>query len=1356
MKEELNLSELEEEEVIELEELGHANGFDQNKPLLLTEDKQQSPKEIGGNYGTTFYWFSSLHYFFLDSLFLKVFNKKRKDIKDSDLLSMNDIPEKYVMNEKDKANHCESKFISFWNKITFNKNNSRKLLNCLFQMNGTNLFLSIFLGIIHELILLLIPFLLQHFLDYLMNNKNDFMIYFYCFLISFLPGISQLYFLLVSNRLAVIVICKFLSALRSVTFRKMIQVNDTFKLNEKKQDNVVTQLLEDKDNGEDNDGNAQKEEEQTNTQNNTGFIINLMSADINNVERGIMCITRVIPTTISLLLASILIIYFFTWSGAIGIFIVIFSALGGSYSNKFLSEIQLKFMEFKDSRLKLLSELFDGIRLVKFYGWERKFEENIKEIRDKEVEQLRKESIIISIQDFIGDSVITISSIITFVGFIIMGNELTSQLVFSSLILYSICQDSLIDLPQRIQAIIGGYNSLNRIEGFLTLDDCKLLLENSMEENDKEILSFKDVVFTWNNCDRRQLNNNIFQLEIPSVSIDANSNSFICVSGPVGSGKTSLLRAILGDLHLVEGSFKNNVKHNISYCSQHAFILNGTLRENILFGLPFNEERYQKVLKVCQLEYDLKLLPNGDLTEVGLVTLSGGQKARVSLARACYSKSKLILLDDVLSAVDQNVQTALVNDCLLNFLKDRTVLLCTHFKHVTKLADKVIKLENGKVTYFGIPEEKEMNNNIILPTVVDNDSLNQSKVTELTNNDTNNGNIENINEKEKIGNEEKGILFVEEDKNVGSISWSTYFFYLKNIGPLLVIILIISTPLSRILPLITNRYLAQFITILTTTTTNKEEISIASHTFIYLTLGITACIISLIFVFTIYFSNLNAVKNMHEKLTSSILYARLLFFDQNPSGRILNRFSSDIQMLEGMMGYCFFFFLITSCQSLMILIMITFELPFFLIIIPILVILLVLLQQIFNTTSREIERLESMSNSPLFDYFQNCLKGSSIIRAFNCQNYFNEQFQQKVDNQIKIYKLRWLSNFWFTSRMEILGSLVVFSSSLIAIFSKDTIPISLIGFCLQNALRISILLRVSVFAYSRVDNVMIHCERIQQYCENVQSEQDYANQCHGTNFKQITTKSPLQQLSKIITIIKRRKDGKIDFIHYSTSYRSDLDPVLKDINITIEEGMKIGIVGRTGAGKSTLTLSLFRFIEPIEGTIKIDDIDICNLSLQQLRNQITIIPQDPTLFSGTLRFNLDPFNEFDDFQIIQALQKVKLTKLTNDLSLQIENQFSLGEKQLLCLARGILHSSSIIILDEATATIDFETEKLIQETIKEQFKEATVLIIAHRLHTLVNHVDKVLVLESGKVKAFEEPNKVLKVEEKGDVISLLL
>ncbi|CAF1443909.1 unnamed protein product [Adineta steineri] len=968
-------------------------------------------------------------------------------------------------------------------------------------------------------------------------------------------------------------------------------------------------------------------------------------------------------------------------------------------------------MKWTDERIKLTNEILVGCQTIKMYRWEEAFESIIHKTRKKEFQSIHKANRLRAINFSIYFSSLSLISLATFGGSWLMGQTLSSANIFTILSFFSLMRNPIaIGIPNAIELLNESIISSKRIDQFINLRK-KIISTNTLQEHCKCIpgsIVMNKASFTWSTSQSIQL-----------IGIDLNltSGSLVGIIGAIGSSKSSLLAAVLDEMCLVEGISK--IYGKIAYAPQIPYIYAGTIRENILFFKSFNKKKYECVLKSCCLIPDLQSFSAGDLTIVGEkgINLSGGQKARISLARALYTDADIYLFDDPLAAVDSIIARDIFQQCISNegILNKKTRLLVTHQIQFLSEFDHCILFDHGKIEKQGSFKELLTINKI--KQSYDNQQKN-------INNNENDIDISIKSSKSKII--DKNNIIVEETSNDGTINASVWIkLFTSRYGWSGLILLIISILLGEGIYDTTNKWLSIW--------SSKLEIEQRQNHYFYIYFGLVLGTLIIAILRANYFFHiiLHGASIFHNNMLKGVLYSSLRFYESNPIGRVLNRFSKDQQILDELLPLTFFDALQLTIMLLGSIVIIGMTNPWILLILIFIIPAFLWLRNIYLKISREIKRLDSVSRSPIYALFSSSLSGLMTIRTFKVTDDVLTSFMTKIDaNTRAVFIFHSLSR-WFGLRLDLLTCCVTFLTAILSVVLRQSLDAASVGLGLTYAINLSDIFQWAVRQSAETENYMTSAERIDEY-SRIPMESDFYN-------------GELQPPSDW------PMEGKIEFHEYKLSYRSELEPVLKGINLKIEPYNKIGIIGRTGAGKSSIFQALFRLTDKstTNGKILIDGIDINRISLNVLRSNLNIIPQSPVLFSNTLRYNLDPFQYFTDEQLWNVLEAVQLKTKINNLKDKLNtviaeygNGFSVGECQLICIARAILKKSKILLIDEATAHVDTKTDQTVQEILHKKFTNHTILIIAHRLNTIMDS-DKIVLINDGIITKYETPRELL-------------
>ncbi|XP_023687022.1 ATP-binding cassette sub-family C member 3 isoform X2 [Paramormyrops kingsleyae] len=1106
-----------------------------------------------------------------------------------------------------------------------------------------------------------------------------------------------------------------------------------------------------------------------------GEIVNLMSVD----AQRFMDLTTFLNMLWSAPLQIILALYFL-WQNlgpsvlagvAVMILLIPLNAAIAVKTRAF----QVEQMQYKDSRIKLMNEILNGIKVLKLYAWENSFKEKVLDIRQKELHVLRKMAYLGAVSTVAWTSAPFLVALTTFAVYVMVdkNNVLDAEKAFVSLALFNILRFPLNMLPQVISSVVQASVSLKRIQHFLSHDELDLDSVDRKNTTAGFAVTVVNGKFSWAKNDPTTLHN--INLMVPQGSL-------LAVVGHVGCGKSSLVSALLGEMEKLEGEI--SIRGSVAYVPQQAWIQNATLRDNILFGHGYNERKYRSVLDACALTPDLEVLPGGDMTEIGEkgINLSGGQRQRVSLARALYSDSDVYLLDDPLSAVDAHVAKHIFDKVIGpdGALSGKTRILVTHGISFLPQVDNILVIVDGRVSEVGsyqhllkengafaeflrnyalediveedeslvalIEEDEEsfpedaMSNHIDMVdsapsvneakrqfirqiSVISTDSENTRKMSIRTRRQSERKHVEPPPEKKREMAEK---LIQAETAETGRVKLKVFLEYIKAVGPLLSLFICFLYGCQNAAAVGANIWLSQWTN---DARNNNTEASRDMRVGVYAVLGLSQGILVAISSFTLNLGGIGAARNLHSALLENKFHTPQSFFDTTPLGRIINRFSKDIYVIDEVLPSTVLMFLGTFFASLSTVIVIVSSTPIFAVVIVPLALIYFFVQRFYVATSRQLKRLESVSRSPIYSHFSETITGTSVIRAFGRHSAFIQISDMKVDENQKSYYPGIVANRWLGVRIEFIGNCIVLFAALFAVVDRNSLEPGLVGFSVSYALQVTMSLNWMVRMSSDLESNIVAVERVKEYAET-------------------ETEAPWEVMEKKPPA-EWPQTGKVEFHDYSVRYREGLDLVLRNLTLSVKGGEKIGIVGRTGAGKSSMTLCLFRLLEAASGEITIDGVKVSEIGLHDLRSKLTIIPQEPVLFSGSLRMNLDPFDSYSNEEVWKALELSHLKRFVNNNPSKLDltcteggENLSVGQRQLVCLARALLRKTRILILDEATAAIDLETDDLIQSTIRTQFEDCTVFTIAHRLNTIMDYT-RILVLDKGQIAEFDTPTSLI-------------
>jgi len=1180
-------------------------------------------------------------------------------------------------------------------------------------------------------------------------------------------------------------------------------------------------------------------------QTSTGQVVNMMSNDTTQLQRFLQFVGFTLVAPIQIIIALVLIygqVGNATWVG-VGFMFCLIPINGVVFSS--VSKQRRKVLKYSDARVKMVNEVLAGIRIIKFYAWEKPFGKELNRLRDKELKALTN----LAYTSAIGFSLIMLSApiinpILVFLVYINTESvTLDAATAFTTIALFNIMRFPFAFLPMGFLQYVQSKIALKRLSRYLELSELtEYVMPNSppsmgSNSDDGAALSIDDddkksdpaivldgASFSWvdpdatpvetkpqkpkrmsrkerrasmkkaalekqkeegtkaggmsshpsnaslnraeslaslgvsiRTIDSEEENTREARIALRNIACSIERGSLVAVVGSVGSGKSSFLSAVLGEMESIDGGKvymppKDGEEHNenlVSYCSQSPWVVNDTLRGNILFGRPYVKERYDEVVEACALLDDLAVLPAGDKTEIGErgINLSGGQKARIALARAMYSQdTQLMLLDDPLSAVDAHVGEHLFKHAITGKISSgATRVLVTHHVHFLPRCDKVIMLEKGEVKHTGSYQELiargvdfagavDVSKKAEDDGAGDKDKEKQDDSEEVEKSEKSTDATKKEGEKLKTAGEK---LVKDEELMEGAVEGSMYTHYAKAGGVFAFVSVFIIQGAGRASEIMAAFWLsiwadATMESMMTNDPMSEERTNWYLNIYAAFGLGGVLCLTLRAIAMAIH--RLKASKKLHDSLTESILRAPVAFFDVTPIGRVLNRFAADMDKIDleltNSLGQAVstMFSVLGAVGAIVVATRGTLLVA----LVPIGYINYVI-QKWFRKSSTELQRAASVAASPIFSDFSQMLSGTSTIRAFGKQNKFFDHCQLSFDKFNALFSAIQHSNFWLGLRLDVLGGSVGAIIGAVALGTKESgfIPAGWVGLALSYSIEVTGYLKHGVRMIAQVEAEMNSVERVLYYSSSIETE------------AALETKNDPKPT-------EWPTEGEIQFQNMSMRYR-DGPLVLKDISVSFKGGEKIGVVGRTGSGKSSLMTALFRIteMESDGGKILIDGRDISQIGLSMLRLNLSIIPQDPVMFSNTVRYNLDPFGEKSEYELWEALKKVQLAEAIAVLPEGLDEQvaeggenFSQGQRQLLCIARSLLRKPKILVMDEATASIDNTTDAAIQQMIRENFASATILTIAHRLNTIMDS-DRVLVLDDGHVAEFDSPSALI-------------
>ncbi|XP_067011704.2 probable multidrug resistance-associated protein lethal(2)03659 [Anabrus simplex] len=1089
-----------------------------------------------------------------------------------------------------------------------------------------------------------------------------------------------------------------------------------------------------------------------------GQVVNLLSNDVSRFEIVLFVVQYVWTSPILTIIVAYLMWAEIGWPCFMGLLALFVVVPLQAYTGK-LSAVYRNKTAFKtDKRIRLMDEIISGIQVIKMYAWEKPFSKLIVLARRAEIAAVTKTSYIRGIYMMFALFMPRIAVFCTLITMVFAERPMTVDKVFIVLAYFNLISQTMGQMFVRgISEVAESLVSVRRLETFMHHDevyssqsasDGKSLSNGpaaNLEKKDDMMVVLKKATAKWtpDNTDDT----------LSEIDLEVPRGKLVIVTGQVGAGKSSLLNVILRELPLVSGSCTVNGK--VSYASQEPWVFAATVRQNIIFGREFDRLRYNRVVRACALKRDFKQFPNGDMTVVGErgSSLSGGQKARISLARAVYNDADIYLLDDPLSAVDVHVGKHLLEECFNDYLLGKTRILVTHQLQFLSEADHIVILNNGKVEMQG--SFQELSSKINYAQLISDDDAesvggssdgrltpihsllrqisSQSKSLEhLTKEPQTTGNMLEASSKGKAGEKSLFLEYFRSGTNYfvtflvammmvmaqGAASGADYF---------------ISYWISKeeLRNLVLSNSNATDTNITTTTESDLEILPVNTYVYIYSAIIASLFVLALTRSFIFYKVCMKCSEQLHHLMFRSVIRTRMRFFDTNPSGRILNRFSKDIGSADELLPKA----ILDASQMIMMMAgsIVLAVIVNYLFLIPLLFLAAVflLIQRVYLKTSRNTKRLDGITKSPVFTHLHATLQGLTTIRAYGAQGILRDEFDKHQDLHTASTFMSISAGSAFGFSLDVLTWMFITCVTFSFLFLEDSLG-GFVGLIITQIMALTMFMQWGMRQSAEIANQMTAVERILEYARLEEEP----------NLESPPAKKPPSNWPSL---------GNIEFAHVFLKYSPTDEPVLKNLSISVKSAEKVGIVGRTGAGKSSLIAAMFR-LAWVDGKLMIDGVDTKDIALQALRSKISIIPQDPVLFSGTMRKNLDPFDEYPDSKLWEALQEVELKDaLHEDYGLQTRVaeggcNFSVGQRQLVCLARALIRNNKILMLDEATANVDPHTDSLIQTTIRDKFRECTVLTVAHRLNTIMDS-DKVLVMDSGRMVEFDHPHILLQNSE---------
>ncbi|KAI1864810.1 uncharacterized protein JN550_008630 [Neoarthrinium moseri] len=1097
-----------------------------------------------------------------------------------------------------------------------------------------------------------------------------------------------------------------------------------------------------------NKKNAKAGPENDGTGWSNGKIVNLMSVDTYRIDQASGLFHMIWTAPIICIITLVLLLINLTYSALAGFALLVIGLPALTRAIRSLFRRRTHINKITDQRVGLTQEILSSVRFVKYFGWESAFLERLKDIRRREIHAIQ---ILLAIRNAINAVSMSLpiyASMLSFITYSLSNHNLAPAEVFSSLALFNGLRMPLNLLPLIIGQVVDAWESLRRCQEFLLSEEQED--EAVFKPDHKAAVEVTNANFTWERTPTQDPEKSVAGKEaqkksaakpdnagsddtastlveerepfkLQDLNFEIGRNELVAVIGSVGSGKSSLLAALAGDMRRTSGDVVLGASR--AFCPQYAWIQNATLKENIIFGKDMDRDWYQEVITACALQPDLDMLPNGDSTEIGErgITISGGQKQRLNIARAIYFDSDIVIMDDPLSAVDAHVGRHIFDNAIMGLLKDKCRILATHQLWVLNRCDRIIWMEGGKIQAVDTFDNLMANHSgfvhLMETTAVEEkkEDDGEEKVTE-----DKTAEIKKDKKKKKKG---PGLMQAEE-RAVASVPWSVYGAYVKASGtifsaPLIFLALVLSQGAN----ISTSLWLSWW-------TSDQFGFSTGVYIGVYAGLGTVQALLMFAFSLMLTMFGTNSSKTLLRKAVTRTLRAPMSFFDTTPLGRITNRFSRDVDVMDNNLTDAMRMYFLTMAMIISVFALIIAFFHYFVIALVPLTIIFILAASYYRSSAREVKRFESVLRSVVFAKFGEGLSGVATIRAYGLKQRFTTDLRKAIDEMNAAYYLTFSNQRWLSIRLDLIGNLLVFTTGVLVVTSRFSVSPSIGGLVLSYILGIVQMLQFTVRQLAEVENGMNAVERLLYY---------------GT---QLEEEAPEHTIDVRPSWPEK---GEIIFDNVEMRYRANLPLVLKGMTMHVRGGERIGIVGRTGAGKSSIMSTLFRLVELSGGHITIDGLDISTIGLHDLRSRLAIIPQDPTLFRGTVRSNLDPFGEHGDLELWSALRQADL--VAHDASIDDKDpnrmhldtvveedglNFSLGQRQLMALARALVRGSQIIVCDEATSSVDMETDDKIQATIATGFRGKTLLCIAHRLRTIIGY-DRICVMDAGRIAELDSP-----------------
>jgi ABC-type multidrug transport system fused ATPase/permease subunit len=1123
-----------------------------------------------------------------------------------------------------------------------------------------------------------------------------------------------------------------------------------------------------------------------------GTALNVVNVDPMRIASMIQLINTFWIVPLRLIMAFALCIYYLRASAVPGLVVILASIPILLWMAMRVKRYRVRLSRVSDRRMQATQEALHGIKVLKYLGWEDVAARKIARLREKELKLLKRSNILY------GNGLaltfwtpIFAATVAIAVSIWRGGGKVNAESVFAAIMAFQALISPLRQLPTLVNTYVSARTAMDRVTDFLNAPEANIVskdcqeglsvqLDNATLEWEAPPPDVKSKRWAKKNKKRRKtlelpldstLASAIEPFKLYDISLHIPKGALVAVVGPIGAGKTSLLESFLGDLRLESGHLAVSAD-SLGYCAQHAFIRNATVRDNILFGKPFNAGLYAQVVKECCLERDLELLPFGDETLIGDrgATISGGQRQRIGLARVFYAKPQLALLDDPLSAVDANVGRQLFESLRNGMLQESTRIMATHNRAILDAVDLIVVLDRGRVKAAGSYSELISSSDPKLAALRqilisschnhfgddggDSEEMEESEDDEIDHDSVNSADDESKVDKDAAGFEEPDsddddddddnddgrvlsppVITLDkpiikrtkqgrsEEKIARHASAESVQAYIRGCGGMRaltwILILVFATEIVRVSK---DLFMKEQIS-------DTPALSVMAFVALYTGLGIAQGLFCAASNYMAVLCCTRASRFIHDACIAKVLAARLAVFETTPVGRILSRFSRDQDSIDNTFPDKLTF-LVTSLSIIVAALMVVvFTAPMVALTFVLPVLGAYGVQKAFGLVWRQMQQLNGQALGPVIAHFGETLHGLTTMRAQGAT--FTSAYTAVVDEYMATRW--WLVGIrrWLGLRSELVANLYVFGLMLLCVYLR--LPYPVVGLLMTYMVNAADSIDWSMKNLAEVESCFVSVERLYKYAVDLPSEED-----------RIVMLPPTE---------KWPNAGWVIFNNVTVRYRPELPPALEDVTFSVQPGEKVAIVGRTGAGKSSIITCLFRFVELDHGSISIDGVDVRKMPVRVLRRALAMVPQDPVLFGGTLRFNLDPEEKNSDAELFEALESTFLLELVSSHPLKLEmdvSGLSMGQRQLLCLARSVLRRSKLVILDEATSSIDRDTDAMIQQSMRRCFSDATVLCVAHRLETIM-HYDRVIVMAAGRILEMGPPTKLACME--GSVFS---